>query len=568
MNLRRHGPALLALLGVVGLAFWPAPLLLLGGAAVIGHPVGDLADHYWGTWWFGHQLLQGALPTATDLVQYPGPVRLWYVDPLGATLALLLRPFGAPAAYNGMVLLQATLAAGLAYLTGWKVSGSRSAGLIAGVYVGSHPYLLGLSWSGLTEYLGLAPAVAFIAALGLAMGQHPDGGPAPRRAPEVAGLLLALCALQAFYYAAFGAVLVGCAVLGPGWRGRLITAARIGGVFAVAGAPLFLLAWSTLTHPDAAVTTANAPGWTYRELPATDLLTFIRPGDYYFPDTRTTNPGILHVNYLGWVGLALAAFAVHRERGPLRALALTTGLYAVLSLGPRLCVQGEMITWGSGSIPLPLAALYVPGSPFRFVHHPYRMVAFLVPLVALLAARGARHLPRLARGGLAIAVVAEALWVSPAPWPNQTTDVEAPAIYATLPEGAVLDWPPDATTWNRRYELWQVTHHRPIAYGVNTFLPDRLREDPLVNRLLRGLNNLDLRARNRDVRASGRLLPPMTQGETTLTEMGYRSIILHGEALSEGERRQAIATLTEIFGEPAQNQRSEIVWLLSSSSSP
>ena len=72
----------------------------------------------------------------------------------------------------------------------------------------------------------------------------------------------------------------------------------------------------------AAVSASNAPGWAGGgPLPATDLLSFVWPGRYYFPDTPSLgNPGILHVNALGWVALGLAALAVSRrpEARPLR----------------------------------------------------------------------------------------------------------------------------------------------------------------------------------------------------------------------------------------------------------
>ena len=57
--LRHHGPSLLAVAAVVLVATWPLahPSVLTGAA--VGHPYGDLADHYWGTWWFGGELLAG-----------------------------------------------------------------------------------------------------------------------------------------------------------------------------------------------------------------------------------------------------------------------------------------------------------------------------------------------------------------------------------------------------------------------------------------------------------------------------------------------------------------------------
>ena len=425
-GLRPHVPAALGLLVLVCVALWPLPALLFGGTDAVGHEVGDLADHYWGTWWFGLELLSGHLPGSTDLVQYPGDVRLWYVDPLGAMIGLFLRPLGFPGAYNGMVLFQAMFAALAAYAVGVWATGSRAAAFVAGAVAGASPYMMGLVYSGLSEYFGLGFPVLFTAALISAMGLDPRGRPPVRGAPWIAGALLAACAAQAFYYVAFGGLLTICAVVGPGWRGRVRTAAHIAVVSAVLAAPLFIAAWITLSSPDAAVTQENAPGWAYKALPATDLFTFFRPGEYYFPDTRKSNPGILHVNYLGWVALGLAGLGLVRVRAELsrvRALLPMAATYLVFALGPRLCVGGTLATWGAGAVPLPLALLYVPGSPFRFVHHPYRMVAFFIPVLALLAAVGALALPRAARFVAAGLILLEATVASPANRRRSTHDL-------------------------------------------------------------------------------------------------------------------------------------------------
>lgn len=561
VRLRPHLLALAALALGVMIALFPLPLALAGGDGAIGHSAGDLADHYWGTWWFAQELLSGRWPDRTELVQYPGAVRLWYVDPVGGLLGVLFWPLGFPRAYDAVVAAQALFSAFAAYFIGYSWTRSRGAALCAGAVLGASPYLIGLVHSGLTEYIGLGPPALFTWAALRALALDPGGAAPGRRDALVAGLLLTASAFQAFYYAAFCALLLGCAVLGPGWRTRIGVAARIGAVFAITAAPLFLLAWSSLGSPESAITAENAPGWDYKELPATDLLTFFRWGEHYFPDTRETNPGILHVNHLGWVGLALAGLALAARGGGGRRLAVATGLFALFTLGPRLCVNGQLIEWGSGAVPLPAALLYLPGSPFRFVHHPYRMVALLLPLLAGLAALGAARLPRPARPALAVAILAEALLLSPAPWPLAFTPVQVPAIYDQLPEGPVLDWPPDATTWNRSYEMWQVGHGRPIAYGVNTFLPDDLRANADVQRLLRELRAPDRRARNRDVPFKGALFRPTTAGER-LGDLGFRAVVLHRDALSEGELRDTRAALVALFGPSTLSEGAREAWIL------
>ena len=565
--LRRHGLALLALLVASGLALWPLPLLLVspGDGLAIGHSQGDLADHYWGTWWFGDALLSGLAPLETDLIQFPRHVRLWYVDPLGALLALPLRVLGFPGTYNALVWLQVFAAAAAAYGVAVAWTKSRSAALVAGVVAGISPYAIGLVHSGLSEYFGLAPVVLYTFALVRALGLDPTGAAPSRKAELAAGAALALCTLQAFYYGAFGALLAGCAVLGPGWRDRLKPAVRVGAVYAVLIAPVLYVAYGSLTAENAAIDAANAPGWSFSALPATDVVTFFRWGDYYFPDTREDNPGILHVNHLGWAALLLAAAALwsRREGHPdVRRWGPMIAIFGLMLLGPRLCVEGNLPRWGRGSVPLPLAIFYIPGSPFRFVHHPYRLVAFAMPLLGMLAAAGALRLPRWARPVAAGAILAETLVLSPAPWPLATASVVPPDVYDDAPAGPVLDWPPDATTWNRQYALWQVTHHRPIAYGVNAFLPVVGRQDPLVYRMLAELRALERRAKNRDVAFVGKLRLFPAEDAPGLAGLGYRAIVLHREAMSTSEWTGTSELLRRELGAPALETEGESVWAI------
>ena len=114
----------------------------------------------------------------------------------------------------------------------------------------------------------------------------------------------------------------------------------------------------------------SAPGWNYATLPATDLLTFVHPGDYVFPDNRDTgNFGIRHVNYLGLLAIALTAWGLWKER----RLRVPFGVVMVLALGPTLAFNRDLVFVSGHTIPLPASLLYLPGSPFRFVHHPFRM---------------------------------------------------------------------------------------------------------------------------------------------------------------------------------------------------
>lgn len=547
--MRRHGPALLLLAALAVLVLWPLPLA--GGA--LGHPGSDLADHYWGAWWWGGEILAGRIPLATTISHLPAGQPFWYVDPVGAALALLFRPFGFPAAFDLALCAEVLLGGVALYGLAWRRFGSVPGAALAGAIGISAPFALGLLHSGLTEYLGLFfPALLVGAGLEAAEGRS--------RAWLVAGLAVGLCTLQAFYYGAFACLLLACLALGPGAGRRLRGLGPALGLGLLSSLPLLWLAGATLFGVEGAVDARTAPGWQQVQLPATDLTLFLRPGRHYFPDTPALgNPGILHVHYLGWVAslLCVAGFARHAGLAAHRRAAL---LFLALALGPAIAWNGHPVMIGDMPAPLPLALLYrVPHSPLQYVHHPYRLTAFLVPLLALGAAAAASRGPRWLAWAALPLLLAEHLFLSPAVWPLPQTDVRPPAVYAALPgPGGVLDWPPDASTWNRRYEAWQVAHGRSIPYGVNVFLRDPVLADPLVADLLAVLEDPVRRVRNRDVPGDARFPPPEATGRTALPEHGLRYLVLHPEALGGGEERATRAVLDRWLGPPILDE----VWAL------
>ncbi len=544
--LRRH----LAPLGAIALALAVVLAPSWSSGTVLGHAYGDLADHFWGTWWFGGELLAGRWPSTTNLSHFPATVEFWHIDPLGALLALPLHGLGPAFAWNTLVVLQLAAAMLVAYVAAYDATESRGAALVGGVVAGLSPYALGLVHSGLSECLWLAPVFAFVPLALRTLGLDPRGRPAIGWVAP--GLALGLAASGAAYYGLFGVIFLLSCVLGRGWRARVEPAIRVALLAGLVALPAALLAAKSVGGTGA-VTPANAPGWAGR-LPATDILSFLAPGQYYFPDTPAMgNPGILHVNYLGYVAIGVAALggwtAVHRA-----------GLaYFAFALGPRLAFAKQVVTVLGASVLLPLGYLSFPGSPFGLVHQPYRMVAFLLPVLGLAAARGALRLPGWARPVVAVAVLAEVLLLSPAPWPLATRPAPSADAYAGI-DGPVLDWPPDASQLNRDYLVSATVHGQAVPYGVNVFLPERLRQDPLVIELLRALNDLDGRARNRDVLFAGSVLQEPATAESALREIGIRHVLVHKDSLDDREWGRTRRALTGALGEPVREDVDTALW--------
>ncbi len=548
----RDALAVALLLLACTLALWPGPF----ASGALGHPVGDLADHYWGTWWFGGELLEGHWPSRTDETHLPGGGTVWHVDPLGAFVALPLRWLGPTVSWNLMVWLQVCGGALAGFGLGRHASGCRTAALSCAVLCGPSAYAIGLVHSGLSEYLGLAWPALFLWATLRAF----DG----TGRWWLASLALIGCTLQAYYYGAFGGLMLACLVVGVGWRQRLGVAVRI-----VAAWSLPALLWvaagrRTLMAEDALIRSESAPGWNYRSLPTTDLFSWLHPGDWYHPDTPTLgNPGILHVNYVGWLALGLAAYGLLRSER-LRALRSGAGIFALLGLGPALSVGRRLIGFGPQVVLLPLALLYLTGSPFRWVHHPYRLAAFVLPLVGVWAALGAARLPRPARWAAPALLLAEILWVSPAPWPLAVSPTTPPAVLAELGgDGAVLDLPPDGTTGNRLALLAQPAHGRGVAVGTNLFIRPELARDPLVHEVLRAVDDLPRRARNRDVPGPRRVLQPPLSGDSRLAELGFDAVVLHRDLCSPREADRLAEILTRWLGPPGAEADGDLGWRVS-----
>ena len=551
--MNRPNPSLL--LPLVGVSLCTLAVLAPGlfSSEAIGHPISDMPDHLQGSWWFGGEILSGRVPLYTRITHLPGGGVLWYADPVGALLALPFRSLGYPAAWNLTLLIQVWLT-GLAGLwLGWQQTRRPEAAFFCGLVGVASPYGISLLHSGVSEALGLAWPTFFLAAL---LRMHAGGG------FGLPALLLGLCTVQSAYYGLFGGLLVAVFIPGEGWRARLGASCKLGAVWAALAVPLLAAIRWTLAHPDAVFSAAQTPGWNQPAIPATDLLSWFHPGAWYAPDTPALgNPGILHVNYLGFVLVALAIFGAIRARP--QGLTKATLGYGVLCLGPVLSFNRKPVYLGSQRLFLPLALLFIPGSPFASVHHPYRMVAFLLPLLGLLAAEGLPHLPRLVRWGAPIALLAEWLLVSPAPWPVATTPVTPTAVLEKLEgDGAILDWPPDRTTANRAYLLAQVHHGRPIPYGPARFLSETLRADPLVAELLENLEDPVGRARGRDVPFMGTVLLAPVGKATRLRSHGFDTVLLHRRYLSENELALATATLTEWLGEVDADVEGVLGWRL------
>ena len=218
---------------------------------------------------------------------------------------VLFRATGPATAWNLAILLQLLLAAFVGWRMGWDLLSSRvGAGILALTMSCSAP-VLGFIHSGLSEFLGLAPVAGLIWASIRSLGWDPLGRPAPPKGPIWIAVCLSLCMLQSPYYGVAGALWLLCLLPGSGWRLRL---KPLGLAAVFAALPIALISWgiqSNLTDPEAAVNAANAPGWNPSSLPATDLFGLFTLDHGFIQTRRRWVTWILHIHYLGLVGVGL-----------------------------------------------------------------------------------------------------------------------------------------------------------------------------------------------------------------------------------------------------------------------
>lgn len=536
-----------------------AALLVLGPSAAPGRLIGDegldVWSHVWGEGWVGRSLLSGALPWSNHGLAWPEGGALWYIDPLGALVAL---PFVALSqGALGHLAVQAAQV-GLAAVAGraWGRA-LGGAGWVSGLGLATAPFLLGELHNGITEasWLGLVPAA---------------GAAAARRSPWT-GLWVGLAFVATPYHGISALILVlTVALWGPGapepGRERALRLGRALLIAALVAAPAMWALHAALADPSAL--TRKPPGgdnWPVFRINAVDPVALLRPG----PSWTVHNTGPLEAPfrrtpYLGLGLLALAGLSLSRDRrrAPL-LIPLAVGI--MLSLGPYLWRDGDFVRTSDGRlVALPLRALLAwTGAS---MDHPLRFIGGALTALAGLAdaALPARRWWARAAAG---AVVLEHLLVAPTVWPLAWSSAEIPAVYAALPQDgrAVIDLPADRgdSIATNRYLYWSGAHLRPIPYAAKV----GSQGFPSLNAALRAWT------------AAGRLtpVPEGAPGATPegadlgpavaeLEAQGFGWVVLHPELLARPELEARHRALIDPWLGAPERIEGCLVWRIGSGS--
>jgi hypothetical protein len=566
----RLGLAVTLLFAIV--ATWPMAIDPRGG--LMGHPGNDVWNHVWGYWWVGTQAREGYVPLLTDLLHFPGNGRLFFIDTFGALWTLPVQWLTDPvAAYNLAMFVGFWLSGFASWLLCRHVCNERFGqgdlpALVGAAGFAFSPHLLAQAYNGISETITAGTlALATLGALLLIERPSWERGIA-------AALAGALCFLSNNYYGLFAVLGAGVLLVATGlgrwerlhWRGLtapVVLAAVLAGVLV---APALWLLSVSLEGPDAIVN--RDPDFVWRQLithNVTDLVSVFRPGKFYSPDLkRLHGEDLLIVTYVGWGGIALAAWGLRslrrwRDRLP---WVLWIGFFALMMLGPYLYVGGEYVTVEGRRIPLPFLVFFDAFPIFARISHPFRFVVPVQLGLAVLATLGARRLP--ARWLLPVGVVvsAELLLGSPGPWPvsrSPTAMPESNTLLAADPvEGAVLDLPMGLPNLERAiYNYWQIEHGRPSVYSLNEPNPEVLER----SRLARALR----------VAESGRLdrLPPLLPdldlvvSGRALAALGVRYVVMHDRFYLPERAGTTLTLLRVALGpETATTATGEHVWRL------
>ncbi len=391
---RTHIAAYPFYLGVAIIITWP--LAQDFSTRLLGHAFGDSYEYIHHVWWIKHALQTGQPLFFQPLLAYPDGLPgagLWSLPLLTFPAWLFAFVLPLPAAFNLQALLTLALNGWAVYWLVWKLTGQRSASLLAGVVFEAYPAMQGQLAAGHVGLLVLWPAPLYFYVL---LRIRETGDP---RWLGLGALLFVLSLsgnsqLPMFVIFPMTALLALSLLIEWNWRWlrRVMLVALVGGalslifilptVFELLPTPLLLREGGEITY-SADLLTIITPSFQHPVFGSLDYTHRILGEDPF------ETPG-----YIGILAAGLAAVALWKRREARWWLALAAIAW-VFSLGPLLKVMGEPVRVAVGEyesyITLPWAAFHdlpivnITRTPARF--------NLLVGLaLALMAGYGAAHL--------------------------------------------------------------------------------------------------------------------------------------------------------------------------------
>jgi hypothetical protein len=470
---------------------WPLVTRLDTGLAQNPRWSRDAYQQAYEMWWFEKALL--------ELGQSPGTLS-WIYFPDGADYPLLLTYFttyvvGVPfllflpptATYNVVFLLTFFLSALTAYALCAHLTQNRWAGLLGGIVYAFFPGRVAHALAGHLELIAI-----YLFPLYLLLLIKTVREPRPVTA-IICGLILGASLLVQplfipFLLVPFTAIWLLCEVFllkrRIGRRAWLALAGALG-LGAIIAAPFF---WPVLSQQ--AMGRASYLEGIGTVSFSADLLGIVAPSPVNpVLDRLGIVPPYVHrvapddwriaelLTYAGLAPLTLGMLATATRRRQVAAWTLVAILAAMLSLGPALKVNGEVVSFavddvgGSAEVTVALPYALLAKAPLLSLNRaPARINTTLMLALAVLCAYGlawlTEHVCGRWRTALAVALCAFTLVEFSVIWPFPTMPVQTPAYLAEIAEsdgeGAILNLPIAAGHVKQLAIFQQTVHQRPV----------------------------------------------------------------------------------------------------------
>jgi hypothetical protein len=562
-RLRKHLPAVALFVILTFVVAWP----LVRG---VWDTIANYGDPLLNTWilaWDAHGLTTQPAHLFDANIFYPYPATLAYSEHL-LGIAIPAAPVqwatgNAIFVHNLAILMSFVLAACGAYLLVYYLTGSRFAGVVAGLAYG----FAGYRFTEFGQLQNLAVQWLPFTFLYLTRLCRTRAW----RDAALFGLFFILQSWSDVYYFFYTSLAVGLylafrAYLGARARGLRPDWALVRRLAVSLGVAAVLMAAVFLPYLTARAAVGDRPAGLqdgaalqeYLKVPAGSLLGRLIPGMALEPSQGKTY-------FPGFVALALAAAAFVSPKRPSREDAHTSVrpdgrerffylllavVALVLSLGPTLRVR-----WDGGAVfsPLPYTALlrWVPG--FTAMRVPARMAMLVIFACAILGGYGAAYLAhrmaKRSRPTLSLAILSAVLLLEilgylalPQSGLPMVVGAQTPPVYGWLkqqPQNAVvLELPAMSSYWAwndplaiprlARQEYFSTYHWRPTILGYSGFYP------PLYQETINFLLNF-----------------PSSETLSYLRGLDVRFVVLHADQF-EPPQWDAVAKRLPVFADQLQ----------------
>lgn len=333
---------------------------------------GDSWQFVWSAWWMREAFSTGQFPYFSDRIFVPeGAWVIWHsLSPLQSVAIAILRPLTNSAWSYNLVAMAALPIAGLSgFALGWRITRDRAGALAAGIVVMMSPWLVAKLDGHLNLlYAGLLPL--FLAALLAASESSRPARVFDREGVALGGasaLLLCSCFPSMVFAANLGVFV---------WVWRSRSEGQWGDVtrrLALRCIPTAIVALPVIVAAVMArvdegfwpVSSRNLeynPEWISYLLPLNRYSVHSSWAGSWIGDAHRLD-GIETSVFLGWLvfASAIAGLWAARKRPEARLLLWILGVFLVLSLGPKLLHNREIVHWPNGM------TVYLPFNIWRYL---------------------------------------------------------------------------------------------------------------------------------------------------------------------------------------------------------